>query len=54
MRRSILFHQKRHPREMGRPEIEALLIHVATEQRVAAATQNQARSAISVPVSLYS
>lgn len=46
MRRSILFHQKRHPREMGRPESEAFLIHLATEQRVAASTQNQARSAI--------
>ncbi|RRR75625.1 MAG: hypothetical protein EI684_04265 [Candidatus Viridilinea halotolerans] len=31
MRRSILCHQKRHPREMGRPESEALLIHLATE-----------------------
>jgi len=46
MRRYILFHQKRHPREMGRPEIEAFLIHLATEHHVAASTQNQARSAI--------
>ncbi len=46
MRRGILFHQKRHPRDMGRPEIEAFLIHLATEQHVAASTQNQARSAI--------
>ncbi|HMP39229.1 MAG TPA: integron integrase [Roseiflexaceae bacterium] len=46
MRRFILFHQKRHPRDMGRPEIEAFLIHLATVQHVAASTQNQARSAI--------
>jgi len=38
MRRYILFHQKRHPREMGRPEIEAFLIHLATEHHVAAST----------------
>lgn len=31
---------------MGCPEIEALLIHRATEQPVAVSTQNQARSAI--------
>ncbi len=31
---------------MGRPEIEAFLIHLATEQHVAASTQNQARSAL--------
>ncbi len=46
MRRFILFHQKRHPRDMGRPESAAFLIRLATEQHVAASTQNQARSAI--------
>lgn len=46
MRRVILFHQKRHPRDMGRREIEAFLFHLATEHHVAASTQNQARSAL--------
>ena len=42
----ILFHEKRHPKEMGVPEIERFLSHLATERRVAASTQNQAFSAI--------
>ena len=42
----ILFHNKRHPREMGAPEIEAFLTHLAVEGNVAASTQNQAFSAI--------
>jgi len=46
IRRFILFHNKRHPRDMGAPEIEAFLTHLAVERRVAASTQNQALSAI--------
>jgi integron integrase len=46
IRRYILFHHKRHPREMGAPEIAAFLTHLATDQNVAASTQNQALSAI--------
>ena len=42
----ILFHDKRHPNEMGGPEIERFLTHLATERKVAASTQNQAFSAI--------
>src|SRR2546428_6817751 len=45
-RRFILFHQKRHPTEMGRAEIEAFLTHLAVERHVAAATPNQALSAL--------
>lgn len=45
-KRFILFHNKRHPREMGRPEIEAFLTHLAVNGKVAAATQNQALNAI--------
>ena len=44
--RYILFHNKRHPGEMGAPEIEAFLTHLAVEQNVAASTQNQAFSAL--------
>ena len=45
-RRYILFHEKRHPAEMGAPEIQAFLAHLAGERSVAASTQNQALSAI--------
>ncbi len=34
----ILFHQKRHPSEMGVNEIRAYLAHLATERQVAAST----------------
>ncbi len=46
IRRYILFHDKRHPREMGAAEIEAFLTHLALEGQVAASTQNQALSAL--------
>lgn len=45
-RRFILFHDKRHPREMGAREVEAFLTHLAVARHVAASTQNQARSAL--------
>jgi integron integrase len=46
IRRYILFHNKRHPKDMGNPEIEAFLTHLAVTENVAASTQNQAFSAI--------
>ena len=46
IRRFILFHDKRHPREMGAPEVEAYLTYLAVEKKVAASTQNQALSAL--------
>jgi len=42
IRRYILFHKKRHPKDMGRAEVEAFLTHLAVEGNVAASTQNQA------------
>ncbi len=45
-RRFILFHDKRHPRELGAAEVAAFLSHPATAQGVSAATQNQATSAL--------
>lgn len=45
-RRFILFHGKRHPREMGKEEIEGFLASLAIEQGVAASTQNQALGAL--------
>ena len=44
IKRFILFHHKRHPSEMGAPEIQAFLAHLAQEKNVAASTQNQALS----------
>jgi integrase len=46
IRRFILFHGKRHPEEMGSPEVVAFLSHLAVEGRVGAVTQNQALSAL--------
>lgn len=42
----IFFHGKHHPREMGAAEVTAFLTWLATERNVAAATQNQALSAL--------
>jgi len=44
--RYILFHDERHPSDMGRAEVEAFLTHLAVERNVAASTQNQAFSAL--------
>ena len=46
IKRYILFHSKRHPREMGAAEVEAFLNHLAVEKKVSASTQNQAKSAL--------
>jgi len=44
--RFVLFHGRRHPRELGREAIEAFLTHLAVERHLAAATQNQALNAL--------
>ena len=46
VRRFIYAHGKRHPRELGGPEVEAFLTLLATKGKVAASTQNQALSAL--------
>jgi len=46
IRRFILFHDKRHPKEMGALEVVAFLTDLAVRRRVEAATQNQALSAL--------
>jgi site-specific recombinase XerD len=46
IRRYILFHDKRHPKDMAEAEVEAFLTHLAVEEDVAASTQNQALSAL--------
>lgn len=46
VRRFVLFHGKRHPRDMGAREVEAFLTHLAIERGVSASTQNQAKAAL--------
>ena len=46
VRRFIVFHGKRHPRDMGVAEVEAFLTHLAVDGLVSASTQNQALSAL--------
>jgi integron integrase len=44
--RFILFHHKRHPRDLGAAEVEQFLTHLAVRGRVSASTQNQALNAL--------
>lgn len=46
IKRFILFHNKRHPTEMGEAEIGWFLSSLATDFRVSASTQNQALNAL--------
>jgi len=46
IRRFIFFHDKRHPADMGAVEVSAFLTSLAVRDKVAASTQNQARSAL--------
>ncbi len=46
IRQYILFHQKKHPKDMGKLEIEQYLSYLATHRKVSATTQNQAFNAL--------
>jgi integron integrase len=46
IRRFILFHDKRHPSELGGTAVEAFLSYLAVDRKVSAPTQNQALAAI--------
>lgn len=46
VRRFVLFCGRRHPRELGAEDVARFLSHLATEERVAASTQNQALNAL--------
>ena len=46
IKRFVLHFDKRHPLEMGAREVEVFLTHLAVQGRVAASTQNQAKSAL--------
>ena len=45
-RRYILFHDKRHPKDLGAGDVRDFLSHLAVDRNVAASTQNQAKSAL--------
>jgi integron integrase len=42
----ILYHKKRHPKEMAETEINQFITHLVSERKASASTQNQAISAI--------
>ena len=44
--RFVVFHRRRHPRDLGAAHVEAFLSHLAVQRNVAASTQNQAKSAL--------
>jgi integron integrase len=46
IRRFIRHFDKRHPKDMGAKEVQEFLTHLAVAGRVAASTQNQAKSAL--------
>ncbi|MBI5944305.1 MAG: integron integrase [Chloroflexi bacterium] len=46
VREYILFHKKRHPRDMGVTEINQFITHLVVDRKASASTQNQAISAI--------
>src|ERR1700751_5541433 len=46
IKRFIIYHGKRHPREMAEEEVTEFLTHLARDRRVASSTQNQALSAL--------
>src|SRR5262249_46101475 len=46
IRRFIFFHGVKHPNTMGAEDVERFLTHLATTEKVAASTQNQALNAL--------
>jgi len=46
VKRFILFHNKKHPKDMGEQEITQFLSHLAVNRNISASTQNQALCAI--------
>ncbi len=46
IRRFILFHRPRHPRELSEADVNRFLTHLAVKEHVAASTQNQALAAL--------
>lgn len=44
--RYIVYHEKRHPSDLGAREVQEFLAHLARDRRVSASTQNQALAAL--------
>ena len=52
IKRFILYHNKRHPLDMGSTEVEAYLTHLAVERQVSASTQNPCTEPVEVRPSM--
>jgi len=46
IKRYLVFHHMRHPRDMGVTDIESFLSHLAVKEKVSSSTQNQALKSI--------
>src|SRR5918995_3183774 len=46
IRRFVWFHNHKHPRELGGPDVESFLTSLAVNNKVSASTQNQALAAV--------
>ena len=46
VRRFVIFHDRRHPRDLGQDDVRRFLTALAVHGKVSASTQNQARAAI--------
>ena len=46
VKRFIFYNDKRHPKDMGAPEVQQFLTYLAVERKVSASTQNQALCAL--------
>ncbi|HTT42826.1 MAG TPA: integron integrase [Steroidobacteraceae bacterium] len=46
IRRYVVFHERKHPRELGAAAVEQFLTHLAVVRKVSAATQSQALQAL--------
>ena len=46
IKRFILFHDKRHPKDLDAQAVRTFLTHLAVQEHVAASTQNQAFNAL--------
>ena len=43
IKRFIIYHNKKHPKEMGETEIREYMSHLAIDQKISSSTQNQPR-----------
>lgn len=53
VKRFILFHNKRHPEELGEAEVGEFLTHLAVKRQVSPNTQNQALNALVFSINMW-